>query len=69
MSLNVPAWGHKTLDRAYTNVAEACKATPLSYTGQTDHLSSLLLSKEQYRLQLSIQQCDPLQQISNLNQY
>ncbi|KAI4876772.1 hypothetical protein NFI96_015363, partial [Prochilodus magdalenae] len=37
--------GHRTLDKVYTNVANAYKATPLPHLGQSDHLSLFLLPK------------------------
>ncbi|KAI4879704.1 hypothetical protein NFI96_027999, partial [Prochilodus magdalenae] len=44
---NVPCTtrGHRTLDKVYTNVANAYKATPLPHLGQSDHLSLFLLPK------------------------
>ena len=43
--VSCPTRGDKTLDKVYTNMADAYKAAPLPHLGQSDHLSLFLLPK------------------------
>lgn len=43
--VSCPTRGDRILDKVYTNIPEAYKATPLLHLGQSDHLSLLLVPR------------------------